>query len=150
MGNSTLLETANKALGEILSQSGASPQKTTADWKKILAARCIVMQYDFMIASEEYLENYKDLKTNQKLGQFDYITIVPARRSGEESYAYFVNSDTNECVAFHCEGGGASVALYDSLMADDGDMRYISTGQRTSASVLWLQYVFATVGISAL
>lgn len=95
------------------------------------------MQYDFMIASEEYLENYKDLKTDQKLEQFDYITIVPARRSGEESYAYFVNSDTNECVAFHCEGGGASVALYDSLMADNGDMRYISTGQRTSASVLW-------------
>ena len=137
VGNSTLLETANKALGEILSQSGAFPQKTTADWKKILAARCIVMQYDFMIASEEYLENYKDLKTDQKLEQFDYITIVPARRSGEESYASFVNSDTNECVAFHCEGGGASVALYDSLMADNGDMRYISTGQRTSASVLW-------------
>lgn len=34
VGNSTLLETANKALGEILSQSGAFPQKTTADWKK--------------------------------------------------------------------------------------------------------------------
>ena len=108
------------------------------------------MQYDFMIASEEYLENYKDLKTDQKLEQFDYITIVPARRSGEESYAYFVNSDTNECVAFHCEGGGASVALYDSLMADNGDMRYISTGQRTSASVAVAQYVFAPVGISAL
>lgn len=137
VGNSTLLDTANKALGEILSQNGAVPKKTTADWKSILAARCIVMQYDFMIASEEYLERYKDLRTEQRLEQFDYITIVPARRSGEESYAYFVNSDTNECIALQCEGGGASVALYESLTAEESDMRYISTGQRTSASVLW-------------
>ena len=137
VGTSSLLNTANKALGEILSQNGGTPKKTTADWKSILAARCIVMQYDFMIASEEYLENYKDLRTDQRLEQFDYITIVPARRSGEESKAYFVNSDTNECIAFQCEGGGASVALYESLKTESSEMRYISTGQRTSASVLW-------------
>ena len=138
VGSSDMLEKANDVLQEILAENiGESTELEKADWKEMLQNKCIVMQYDFMIASEEYLENYKDLKTNQKLEQFDYITIVPARRSGEESYAYFVNSDTNECVAFHCEGGGASVALYDSLMADDGDMRYISTGQRTSASVLW-------------
>lgn len=137
VGNSAMLDMANRALGEILSQKETAPQKSTADWKEILANRCIVMQYDFMIASEEYLANYKELKTNQKLEQFDYITIVPARRSGEESLAYFVNSETNECVLFRGEGGGASTTLYEALTMEDSDMLYVSTGQRTSASVLW-------------
>lgn len=137
VGNSAMLNMANRALGEILSQKETAPQKSTADWKEILADRCIVMQYDFMIASEEYLANYKELKTNQKLEQFDYITIVPARRSGEESLAYFVNSETNECVLFCGEGGGASTTLYEALTTEDSDMLYVSTGQRTSASVLW-------------
>lgn len=137
VGNSSMLDMANKALGEILSQNQMTPQKGVAEWKEILSKRCIVMQYDFMIASEEYLENYRELKTNEKLERFDYITIVPAMRSGEESQAYFVNSDTNECVLFRGEAGSASAALYDSLQTTDGGMRYISTGQRTSAAVLW-------------
>ncbi len=137
VGNSSMLEMANRALGEILSQNRTAPQKGVADWKEILSSRCIVMQYDFMIASEEYLENYRELKTNEKLERFDYITIVPAVRSGEESHAYFVNSDTNECVLFSGEGGSASVALYDSLQTEKDGLRYISTGQRTSAAVLW-------------
>ena len=132
-----MLDLANRALGEILSQKETLPQKSTADWKEILANRCIVMQYDFMIASEEYLANYRELKTNQKLEQFDYITIVPAKRSGEESQAYFVNSETNECVLFRGEGSGASTALYEALTTEDSGMLYVSTGQRTSASVLW-------------
>lgn len=137
VGNSAMLDLANRALGEILSQKEIVPQKEKADWKEILSARCIVMQYDFMIASEEYLPNYKELKNTQKLERFDSITIVPARRSGEESLAYFVNSDTNECVSFRGDGGSASVSLYDALQAEQTEMRYISTGQRTSASVLW-------------
>ena len=137
VGNSSMLDMANQALGEILSQNQMTPQKGVAEWKEILSKRCIVMQYDFMIASEEYLENYRELKTNEKLERFDYITIVPAMRGGEESQAYFVNSDTNECVLFRGEAGGASTALYDSLQTTDGGMRYISTGQRTSAAVLW-------------
>ena len=137
VGNSSMLETANRALGEILSKNQGVPQKSVAEWKEILSNRCIVMQYDFMIASEEYLEHYKDLKTNEKLERFDYITIVPAMRSGEESQAYFVNSDTNECVLFAGEGGSASTTLYDMLQTKENGIRYISTGQRTSASVLW-------------
>ncbi len=137
VGTSVMLEKANRVLGEILSQNDDMPQKTTADWKEILQERCIVMQYDFMIASEEYLEKYKELKTNQKLAQFDYITLVPAKRTGEESKAYFVNSETNECMLFQGNGSGSSLALYESLVTEDNDMRYVSTGQRTSASVLW-------------
>ena len=137
VGTSNMLSVANKALGEVLSQNHTVPQKEMADWKEILSSRCIVMQYDFMIASEEYLENYKELKTSQKLERFDYITIVPAARSGEESQAYFVNSDTNECVMFRGDAGAASTSLYDILQTDDKGMPYISTGQRTSASVLW-------------
>ena len=136
VGNSSMLDVANRALGEILSKNVA-PQKGTADWKEILAGRCIVMQYDFMIASEEYLANYKELKTNEKLEYFDYITIVPAMRNGEKSMAYFINSDTNECITFYGDGGSASVKLYESLHTENEPMRYISTGQKTSASVLW-------------
>ncbi|MBQ3568935.1 MAG: hypothetical protein IJA25_08385 [Anaerotignum sp.] len=137
VGNSSMLEAANRALGEILNQNKTAPEKGVADWKEILSNRCIVMQYDFMIASEEYLANYKELKANEKLERFDYITIVPAARSGEESQAYFVNSETNEYVLFRGDGGGASTGLYDSLQTRGGGMRYISTGQRTSAAVLW-------------
>ena len=110
-GNSTMLNAANRALEEILAPNDSSPEKTTADWKEILEDRCIVMQYD--------------------------ITIVPARRMGEESRAYFVNSDTNECVMFRCGAGAASTSLYQVLERKEGEMLYISTGQRTSASVLW-------------
>ena len=137
VGNSSLLDVANKALGEVLSKKRETPQKGTADWKEILADRCIVMQYDFMIASEEYLENYRELKTSERLEQFDYITIVPAKRSGEESKAYFVNSETNEYMLFRGEGAAASVALSDALVTGEDDMLYVSTGQRTSAAVLW-------------
>jgi len=137
VGNSSMLDVANRALGEILSRNKTMPQKSTADWKEILASRCIVMQYDFMIASEEYLKDYKDLKANEKLERFDYITIVPGMRNGEESLAYFVNSDTNECVLFRGEAGSASSKLYETLTAKESEMRYISTGQRTSASALW-------------
>lgn len=137
VGTSDTLELANRALGEILSQGSASAEKNTADWKEILSGRCIVMQYDFMISSEEYLGDRRDVRTNQRLEQFDYITIVPARRTGEESLAYFVNSETNECMQFGAEGGTASVALYDALQTGEDEISYISTGQRTSASVLW-------------
>lgn len=137
VGNSSMLDVANRALGEILSRNKTMPQKSTADWKEILASRCIVMQYDFMIASEEYLKDYKDLKANEKLERFDYITIVPGMRNGEESLAYFVNSDTNECVLFRGEAGSASSKLYETLTTKESEMRYISTGQRTSASALW-------------
>lgn len=137
VGTSTVVEIANEALGEILRQNDTMPPKSTADWKKILQERCLVMQYDFMVASEEYLESYAETKAGNRLERFDYITIIPARHAGEGSRAYFVNSDTNECILFEGEAGGAAKTLYDMLEADEGGMRYISTGQRTSASVLW-------------
>ena len=137
VGTSDMLSVVNKALGEVLSQNRTVPQKDMADWKEILSSRCIVMQYDFMIASDEYLQNYKELKADKKLERFDYITLVPAARSGEESQAYFVNSDTNECVMFRGDAGSASTTLYELLRTEDKGLPYISTGQRTSASVLW-------------
>lgn len=137
VGESALLETANRALGEIISQNDNIPAKSTADWKEILKDRCIVMQYDFMIASEEYLDYYKNLKSGQRLDRFDYITIVPARRNGEKCMAYFVNSDTNECILLRADGGSASTALYQALTTQKDGLLYVSTGQRTSASVLW-------------
>ncbi|MDO4531486.1 MAG: hypothetical protein Q4C06_05850 [Bacillota bacterium] len=137
VGNSDMLETANRALGEILSQKQGDHQKSVADWKEILSGRCIVMQYDFMIASEEYMENYSAQNPEENLERFDSITIVPAMRSGEDSLAYFVNSETNECLLFQAEGGGASTALYELLKTEENGIRYISTGQRTSASALW-------------
>lgn len=136
-GSSAMLEAANRALEEILAPSDTAPEKTTADWKEILEDRCIVMQYDFMIAGEEYLNSYKSLKSSQRLERFDYITIVPGRRAGGESRAYFVNSDTNECVVFCGNAGTAGTSLYQMLERGEGEMPYISTGQRTSASVLW-------------
>lgn len=137
VGTSTVVEIANEALGEILQQNHTMPPKSTADWKEILQERCLVMQYDFMVASEEYLQSYAETKTGNRLERFDYITLIPARHIGEVSRAYFVNSDTNECILFEGEVGGAAKTLYDVLEAEENDMRYISTGQRTSASVLW-------------
>ena len=136
-GNSNMLEAANRTLGEILSHKNLVYQKSMADWKEILSGRCIVMQYDFMIESEEYLENYKVQRSEERLERFDYITIVPAMRSGEGSRAYFVNSETNECIMFRAEGGNAALMLYEQLAEQEDGIRYISTGQRTSASALW-------------
>lgn len=136
-GDSRLLEAANDALGEILTQAEGEVEKGSADWKQILRAHCIVLQYDFMIAFEEYLGNYGNLRAGQALQQFDYITLVPAQHNGEESLAYFVNSETNEYVLFRGIGRAASVGLYDALRTDKDGLLYISTGEKTSASVLW-------------
>ncbi len=137
VGSSRMLEAANDVLGEILSQSDGEAEKGTADWKEILKARCIVMQYDFMIAFEEYLGNYSNLRAGQSLQQFDYITILPAQHTGEESKAYFVNSETNEYILFRGAGRTASTNLYESLQMERSGLLYIATGEKTSASVLW-------------
>ena len=50
VGNSSMLDMANQTLGEILSQNQMTPQKGVAEWKEILSKRCIVLQYDFIIA----------------------------------------------------------------------------------------------------
>ena len=137
VGSSDTLQVANTVLQEILAENiGEDTQVMQADWKEILQNRCIVMQYDFMILSEEYLAGMRSLKNAQKLEQFDYITIVPARRAGEESLAYFVNSDTEECVVYRANKSKTAPALYQSLMTAESDMVYISTGQKTSSAVL--------------
>ncbi len=135
-GTSTLLQEANGVLNEILSDKKAQVEFVTADWKEILGGRCIVMQYDFMVSSDEYLSQYKKLKNNN-VTSFDYITIIPSRRPGEESKAYFVNSKTNDSVCYTTIKSQSASAFYEKLVNDGQEMTYISTGQKTGASVLW-------------
>lgn len=136
-GTSKLLTEANDVLNEILSEREVVVESMTADWKTILKDRCIVLQYDFMVSAEDYLGNYRKLKNSEKLEDFDYITIVPAKRPGEESHAYFVNSQTNECVSYTSKKGTNAPNFYPKLVTEEGEMNYISTGQKTGASVLW-------------
>jgi len=136
-GTSSLLKEANGVLNEILSDKENQVEFVTADWKEILGKRCIVMQYDFMVSSSEYLSQYKRLKNNGKIDSFDYITIIPSRRPGEESKAYFVNSKTNESVCYTTKKSQSAADFYAKLVTDDQTMTYISTGQKTGASVIW-------------
>ncbi|MDD3393901.1 MAG: hypothetical protein EOM28_00620 [Clostridia bacterium] len=136
-GTSTLLQEANGVLNEILADKDTQTEFVTANWKEILGNRCIVMQYDFMVSSDEYLSQYKRLKNNEKMSTFDYITIMPSRRPGEESKAYFVNSKTDESVCFTTIKSQSAAAFYETLVTDAEGMTYISTGQKTGASVLW-------------
>ncbi|WP_312043228.1 hypothetical protein, partial [Anaerotignum sp.] len=136
MGTSALLQEANGVLNEILSDRKNKVEFVTADWKEILGGRCIVMQYDFMVSADEYLSQYKKLKNN-KVTSFDYITIIPSRRPGEESRAYFVNSKTNDSVCFTTIKSQSASTFYEKLVNDGGAMTYISTGQKTGASVIW-------------
>jgi len=135
-GTSALLQEANGVLNEILSDRKNKVEFVTADWKEILGGRCIVMQYDFMVSADEYLSQYKKLKNN-KVTSFDYITIIPSRRPGEESKAYFVNSKTNDSVCFTTVKSQSAAAFYEKLVNDGSEMTYISTGQKTGASVIW-------------
>ncbi len=136
-GTSSLLKEANGVLNEILSDKENQVEFVTADWKEILGKRCIVMQYDFMVSSSEYLSQYKRMKNNGKIDSFDYITIIPSRRPGEESKAYFVNSKTNESVCYTTKKSQSAADFYAKLVTDDQTMTYISTGQKTGASVIW-------------
>ena len=135
-GTSTLLQEANAVLNEILSDRENKVQFVDADWKEILGSRCIVMQYDFMVSSDEYLSQYKRVKNNT-VTAFDYITIIPSRRPGEESKAYFVNSKTNESLCYTTQKSQSAAGFYEKLVTDQSKMTYISTGQKTGASVLW-------------
>lgn len=135
-GTSTLLQEANVVLNEILSDKNVQVEYVTADWKEILGEHCIVMQYDFMVSSDEYLSQYKKLKNNN-VTSFDYITIIPSRRPGEESKAYFVNSKTNDSLCCITIKSQSASAFYEKLVNDGKKMTYISTGQKTGASVLW-------------
>ncbi|WP_352399509.1 hypothetical protein [Anaerotignum sp.] len=136
-GTSSLLQEANGILNEILSDKENQVEFVTADWKEILGKRCIVMQYDFMVSADEYLNQYKRLKSNGRLDSFDYITIIPSRRPGEESKAYFVNSKTNESVCYMTQKSQSAADFYTKLVTDEQAMTYISTGQKTGASVIW-------------
>ena len=52
-----MLEKANDVLQEILAENiGESTELEKADWKEMLQNKCIVMQYDFMISMDDYLE----------------------------------------------------------------------------------------------
>ncbi|WP_278873017.1 hypothetical protein [Anaerotignum lactatifermentans] len=138
VGSSDMLEKANDVLQEILAENiGESTELEKADWKEMLQNKCIVMQYDFMINMDDYLEGMRSLKNGQDLDSFDYITIVPARRTGEESKAYFVNSQTNDCVVYRAMKSKSAPILFEALQAEtEGEMVYISTGQKTSSAVL--------------
>lgn len=136
-GTSALLQEANGILNEILSDKDNQVEFITADWKEILGKRCIVLQYDFMVSADEYLSQYKRWKRNDKLGSFDYITIIPSRRPGEESKAFFVNSKTNASICYTTKKSQSASDFYNKLVTDENAMTYISTGQKTGASVIW-------------
>ncbi|KXL51819.1 hypothetical protein CLNEO_27910 [Anaerotignum neopropionicum] len=137
IGTSSLLQEANGVLNEILSEKDNQVDFLTADWKEILGKRCMVMQYDFMVSADEYLSQYKRAKNSDKMDSFDYITILPSRRPGEESKAYFVNSKTNESVCYTTNKSQSASDFYDKLVTNDDEMTYISTGQKTGTSVIW-------------
>lgn len=137
VGNSTTLQQANDVLREILVENiGGSTELIDVDWKEIFQNRCIVMQYDFMITMEEYLSEMRSLKNGQSLEEFDYITIVPARRAGEESKAYFINSNNNTCVVYDGWKTKTAPILHQTLMQPQNDMVYISTSQKTGTGIL--------------
>lgn len=118
VGSSDMLEKANDVLQEILAENiGESTELEKADWKEMLQNKCIVMQYDFMINMDDYLAGMRSLKNGQDLESFDYITIVPARRTGEESKAYFVNSQTNDCVVYRAMKSKSASILFEALQA---------------------------------
>ena len=136
-GRSLFLDETNVVLNEILSDREVKIDKVPADWKEILDNPCIVLQYDFMVNGQEYLSHYQNLKNGEMLDYFDYITIVPSKRPGEESLAYFVNSETNESVCYNTNKSHTASNFYNRLVRSEGDMTYISTGQKTGASVIW-------------
>ncbi len=138
VGTSTTLQQANDVLREILVENigGGSPELMHVDWKAILQNRCIIMQYDFMITMEEYLSEMRSLKNGQALDEFDYVTIVPARRAGEESKAYFINSNENTCIVYEGWKTKTAPILSQTLMKPQNDMVYISTSQKTGTGIL--------------
>lgn len=136
-GTSSLLQDANGVLNEILTEKENQVEFVNADWKEIVGKRCIVMQYDFMVSADEYLNQYKRIKNNDRIDSFDYIAIIPSRRPGEESKAYFVNSKTNESVCYTTKKSQSASDFYMKLITDENALTYISTGQKTGASVIW-------------
>ena len=155
VGSSALLTIANDTMGEILSGNSGEAVTGEADWKEILQSRCLVLQYDFLLSTEEYLESYRKARSAQALEYFDYITIVPGKVSGEKSSVYFVNSENNEYLLYTSVKSQSAAALYEALQKNEDDMVYISTGQKTTSSVLkrnlflpqWAQlpYFYATL-----
>lgn len=137
VGNSTTLQQANDVLREILVENiGDSTELMEADWKEMFQNRCIVMQYDFMITMEEYLSEMRSLKNGQPLEEFDYITIIPAKRAGEESKAYFINSKENTCILYSGLKTKTAPILHQTLIQEQNDMVYISTSQKTGSGIL--------------
>ena len=135
--NTGILDDANLVLDEILSDHSVEITQGVADWKEILRARSLVLQYDFLVSTAEYLANYKSAKVSNSFEGFDYITIVPSRRMGETSVAYFVNSSTNAYLSFVSQKSQTAPALYEKLVSDEENMTYISTGQKTGTSIIW-------------
>lgn len=136
-GNDSVLEKSNEVLNEILSDRSVEVTQGTADWKELLQTRSIVLQYDFLVETKEYLNNYKNSKLGGSFPTFDYITIIPSRRLGEASCAYFVNSKTNAYLSFVSQKSQSGPGLYVDLMANPETTPYISTAQKTGTSIIW-------------
>lgn len=68
---------------------------------------------------------------------FDCIVVVPSRRLGEDTKSYFINSTTNEYACYTTNVSNNSPELYNLLATDATKNIYISTGQKTGASVIW-------------
>ena len=131
-----ILKIANDTLTEILYTNIQEGEKTFADWKAMLQSRSLILQYDFALAPSDYPVHTKSKKALETLKAFDCVTLLPARHPGEESQVYFINSDTNECVLYKSNKSKTAPLLYEQLVRQEGDMVYISTGQKTTSSIL--------------
>ncbi len=133
VGGSALLETANQTLNQIISNITRG-EKMEADWQEMLESKSLVLQYDFTVQTEDYLPGYNKLNTSQRMDSFDYIVIVPAESSGISS-AYFVNSQSNECIRWQASNVSSAPDLYAALEeAENTGLTYIATGQRETYS----------------
>ncbi len=133
---SGILKYAEGVLEETWEDRKMTVTKDVVDWKTLFAQRTVVMQYDFLLSGSDYLSE-TSLGVEDVIETFDCIVIVPSRRLGEDTKTYFINSATNECVCYTTNVSNNSPELYNLLATDNQKNTYISTGQKTGASVIW-------------
>lgn len=126
--SSQIIERVNDVLSEVLTNGTPGEETKETDWEDILAPKCVVFQYDYMIPLEEYLSVGKMRKV-QPIRMFDGLVIRPKKGGGEDSAVYFINSKTGESASFVLESSKFAPGLYSILETLESNSTYVSTGQ---------------------
>ena len=124
-----VLVQANDLLLEALTQGSAGVLKQEIDWQSILSERCLILNYGFLVPTQEYLGEYPKKILVPQLEEFDCIAMTPSKTGSSRTSIYFIDTQTEQSWSATVEKSRFSPELYHLLETTEKNLNYVSTEQ---------------------